>query len=49
MKKVSLLVGLLVVVAMFSGCAVFDDSAYRSDRYDRYDRYDSGSHGGHSH
>lgn len=43
MKKVSLLVGLLVVVAMLSGCAVFDDSAYRSDMYD------SGSHGGHSH
>lgn len=43
MKKVSLLVGSLVVVAMFSGCAVFDDSAYRSDRYD------GGSRVGHSH
>lgn len=43
MKIVALLVGLFVIVVMLSGCAVFDDSAYR------YDRYDGGSHGGHSH
>lgn len=45
MKKVSLLVGFLIVVAMVSGCMMFDHST------DRSDRDDSGysSHGGHSH
>jgi hypothetical protein len=41
MKK-SFLVGLLVVVAMLSGCAEFGSSAYRSDS-------GSDSHSGHSH
>jgi hypothetical protein len=40
MKKVSLLVGLMLVLAMLSGCAEFDRSTYRSDQY---------SGGGHSH
>lgn len=31
MKKVSLLVGLLVVVAMLSGCMMFDHSIDRND------------------
>lgn len=43
MKIVALLVGLFVIVVMLSGCAVFDDSAYRSDMYE------GGSHDGHSH
>lgn len=44
MKKASLLIGLMLVVAMVAGCAEFDRSAYQSDRYDN-DR----SSGGHSH
>jgi len=44
MKKISLLIGLMLVVAMAAGCAEFDRSAYRSDRYEN-DR----SGGGHSH
>lgn len=44
MKKVLLLIGLMLVVSMVAGCAEFDRSAYRSDRYDN-DR----SSGGHSH
>jgi len=42
MKKISLLVGLLVVAAMMSGCAMFDGSTDRSG-----DGYSS--HSGHSH
>ncbi|WP_281287721.1 hypothetical protein [Geobacter argillaceus] len=42
MKKVSFLAGLLLVVAMLSGCAEFDQSSYRSDQYDN-------GHSGHSH
>lgn len=42
MKKVSLLVGLLVVTAMLSSCAMFD---HTTDRYDN----DNSSRGGHSH
>lgn len=45
MKKVSLLVGLLVIVATLSGCAEFDQSA---NHYDQYDN-GSGGHSGHSH
>jgi hypothetical protein len=45
MKKVSFLVGLLVIVAMVSGCAEFDSSTYRSDRYDN----GSSTQSGHSH
>lgn len=44
MKKVSLLVGLIVVVAMVSGCAMFDNS---TSRYD--DGNSNSSRGGHSH
>lgn len=42
MKKVSLLVGFLVVVAMTSGCAAFDSSTDRSD--DGYSNRASHSH-----
>jgi len=42
MRKISLLVGLVVVVAMISGCMVFDHTT------DRYDNRNS-SYGGHSH
>jgi hypothetical protein len=45
MKKGLLLVGLLLVVAMVSGCAEFDRSTYRSDRYDN----GGSNHSGHSH
>jgi hypothetical protein len=44
MKKVSLLVGLLVIVAMLSGCMAFD---HATDRYD--DGNSNSSRGGHSH
>jgi hypothetical protein len=44
MKNVSLLVGLLVIAAMLSGCAEFDSAAYRSDQYGN-----GGSYSGHSH
>jgi hypothetical protein len=45
MKKVSLLVGSLIIVAMVSGCMMIDRSTDRSDRDDS----GYGSHGGHSH
>lgn len=46
MNKVLLLVGMMLVVAVVSGCAEFDKSTYRSDDY----RYGGGSSGGgHSH
>jgi hypothetical protein len=41
MKKM-LLVGLLIAIAMLSGCAEFGSSAYRSDS-------GSSNYGGHSH
>ncbi len=48
MKKITMIVGLVIVVGMLSGCMMFDRS---TDRSDRYDRDDSGysSFGGHSH
>ena len=42
MKAVSVLVGLLVIVAILSGCAGVDNSTYRSDN-------GRGNFGGHSH
>lgn len=45
MKKTLLVPWLLLVVAMLSGCADFDNSSYRTDRYNG----GSGSGGGHSH
>ncbi len=42
MKKVLSLVGLLLIVAMLSGCAGFDSSTDRSED-------DYSSHSGHSH
>ena len=44
MRKISLLVGLVVLVAMLSGCMAFD---HTTDRYDDDNR--NNSHGGHSH
>jgi len=46
MKKASLLVGLLIIVAMLSGCMGIGHSTDRSDRYDD-GRNNRG--GGHSH
>ncbi len=40
MNKVLLLVSLMLLLAVVSGCAEFDRSTYRSDQY---------SSGGHSH
>jgi hypothetical protein len=48
MKKTLLLVGLLVLVSMLSGCVGFDESTDRSQDYDRYGS-GGGSQGGHSH
>lgn len=42
MKRITLIVGLVVVVAMLSGCMMFDSSIDRSDGNDN-------NHGGHSH
>lgn len=44
MKKISLLVGLVVVVAMLSGCMAFNHNSDSSDNDNRYN-----SHSGHSH
>jgi hypothetical protein len=45
MKKGSLFVGFLLIASLLSGCAEFDRSAYRSDRYDN----GGSNHSGHSH
>jgi len=43
MKNITLLVGLVVLVAMLSGCMAFDHAT------DRYDDNRNSSYGGHSH